>query len=173
MTIWISNDRYPFDWKTPIGYTLAATLQYTAVSVILFATSSTVVIQMGVISMLISMTKDIKHDLHAINKKSKIKDHQPDILHHFTELIQYHSDAKLLSEYDKLFIFNFFHYSIVTFQIGQRIFKNIPCILHDNVFVEHLFNMHFNANDTNRISWVFLFLFLFNVNFYALHKINA
>lgn len=89
---------------------MAATLQYMAVSTILFATNSSVAMQIGVTSMLTSMTEDIIHDLHSINKKTKIQLSQLEFLNHFTELIQHHSDAiQLKIEYNKhtdhLFIF--------------------------------------------------------------------
>lgn len=47
--------------------------------------------------MLIEMTKDIKYDLESIGSEATTKDHQLEFVKHFTEIVQFHNDAKQLS----------------------------------------------------------------------------
>lgn len=55
--------------------------------------------------MLISLTTDIKQDLHTINELAKIRDQRHEFFSRLSRLIQYHSDAKQLSR--SIYYYNF------------------------------------------------------------------
>ena len=84
-------------WKDPMSYTIAVIIQTIITMVILFAILATIIYQMTSVLMLISMTEDIKCDLHSIDDKAKSKKHQLEVVKQFTELLPFHSNAKKLS----------------------------------------------------------------------------
>lgn len=91
---------YPFDWKNPKGYLIVISIQFGIISVILYGVMSMMIFQIEINLMAISMTKDIKYSLCSINKKAKAKAkaNRIDIMEPFTETVQFHSNAKQLSQ---------------------------------------------------------------------------
>lgn len=86
---------YPFDWRNPIGYLIVVIIQYFVILIILYGVMCLLIFQIETLSMVISMTKDIKHSLYSINKMAKasrISIEQP-----FADIIKFHSNAKQLS----------------------------------------------------------------------------
>lgn len=83
---------YPFDWKNPKGYLIAISIQFVVISIILYAFLCMLILQVEALLMTISMAKDIKYSLYAINKKSKAN--RANIVEPFTEVVQFHSNAK-------------------------------------------------------------------------------
>lgn len=83
--------RLPFDWKNPIGYLVAFSMEYLTtiliLSVILCQTSFTV----GTSLMLIALAKDIANDLHSINA---FKANQLKLTNALRDSIELQSNAK-------------------------------------------------------------------------------
>lgn len=73
--------------------------------------------------MLICMTKDIKRDLKSINKKVIDKKTRSKIIKRFKELIQFHYDAKQLSDYVKA------TNDILNVNVAQSLNKNLIPVL--------------------------------------------
>lgn len=92
--------RFPFDSKQPMGYVIAFTLQVLLAMCLFTITAACIAVGFGTFLLTISVTKDIKDDFILINKIAKIKKKHAPALKRLTELIQYHSDAKQLSECD-------------------------------------------------------------------------
>lgn len=86
---------YPFDWKNPMGYLVVVIMQYIVTLIILCGVMRLLIFQIETFLMVISMTKDIKYSLHSINKKAKAN--RTGIVKKFTDIIQFHSNAKQLS----------------------------------------------------------------------------
>lgn len=83
--------RLPFDWKNPIGYLAAFSMEYLTtiliLSVILCQTNFTV----GTSLMLIALAKDIANDLHSINA---FKANQLKLTNALRDSIELQSNAK-------------------------------------------------------------------------------
>lgn len=74
---------------------IVCSIEYILLLNIFFASFYALIFEMGSVFMLISMAKDLKRGLKSINKKATAKQ---EILHQFTEIIQFQYDAKQLSE---------------------------------------------------------------------------
>lgn len=89
--------RYPFEWKTPQGYFIAFSLQYSLV----LCTAHIGICNTGFITgscwMLISLAKDIKEDIHMINEKAQINTNRLELMGEFSQLLSYHSNVRQLS----------------------------------------------------------------------------
>lgn len=75
---------------------MATTLVYIFAANLLFVASSILGLDLGISLTLISLSKDIKSDVHGLNRRATAKDNQLKISKQFTELIEIHSDAKQL-----------------------------------------------------------------------------
>lgn len=74
---------------------VACSIEYIFFLNLLYASFYALTFEIGSIFILIWTTKDIKRGLTLINKKAAAK---LEILHEFTEIIQFHYDAKQLSD---------------------------------------------------------------------------
>lgn len=102
--------RFPFEVQNPIGYSIAVCLEYLFTLNLELLTMSIMVIAIGPCLILISMTKDLKYNLHILDISARLKEDPVKIVRDFSEFIQLHSDAKQLSQQKKLdftFIFQF------------------------------------------------------------------
>lgn len=87
-------DRYPFDWKNPVGFVLATILQVISmfyVNIIISAGLSTGV---GVYLWALSMATDIKNNLKSINEAAKRKRKRRKLSKLLNVTIGYHSTSK-------------------------------------------------------------------------------
>lgn len=99
--------RFPFDWKTPLGYLLAVAFECTILLIAIFALKSLGIFAIGVFMFSISLTEDIKCDLDRIVANSSIKKipgkTRLKIMNQIIALVQLHSKATLLSTFiDKI-----------------------------------------------------------------------
>lgn len=90
--------RLPFDWQTPMGYSLAIALLYIFIFNAAFAAIPLIVSAIGVSFILISLTKDITNELAAINRSARrIKRNPSQIVKQFTRLVKIHSHSMQLT----------------------------------------------------------------------------
>lgn len=92
--------RFPFDTKNPVGYFVACSLQYMHLGYEFFLLSNLTILGIGSFIMALTIIKDLKRILRAINaecskKRSKIK--RLEALRHIREYVQMHSAVKQLS----------------------------------------------------------------------------
>lgn len=88
------DQRFPFNWKTPLGYLVgwlaeSAGFYNLALMVVLLVNS--------VIStcwFFIFMTDDITNDLEAFNNDVKTKQNRDDQINRFASIVQFYSEAK-------------------------------------------------------------------------------
>lgn len=88
--------RLPYDWKNPLGYSVAVAIQaVTAIYGLLFLVS---LASVGTTTFFFTkaLIRDINGLLRNINKNTKIEKQHGCILKQFSEFIQYHSDVKQL-----------------------------------------------------------------------------
>lgn len=97
-SICLSAFRFPFDANTPFGYFVAFSLQYIAFLNISYTCTITVCFGAGGSLIMMSMAKDIKNDLFAINEAAATVENPTEVTHKLNEFIQFHSDAKQLSK---------------------------------------------------------------------------
>lgn len=126
--------RFPFNSKQPLGYCVAFILQILSTMSLCSITAVCVAVGFGTFVLSISMTKDIKDDLILINKIAKSRKKRPQALKQFTELIQYHSNAKQLS-----FIIHNVNFIIMNHSMWSRFISN--CFILDWLMI---FQMCFN-----------------------------
>lgn len=89
--------RFPFDWRNPIGYLVALTLQYTANVRFFKLVACLVATGLGAFSFELSMTTHVKTDLKLINESAKMKENRLSTLKRLSEFIEFHSRLKELS----------------------------------------------------------------------------
>lgn len=80
--------------------------------VIFYATHCTVIVQIKSTSLLISMTEDIKYELHVINTTIKCRKKNGGTLQQFTKMVQFHSSVKQLSIYNVYYTFTWLKFYI-------------------------------------------------------------
>lgn len=90
------KSRFPFDWKNPLGYLFAVTIQCIIATYGLKFLAFSVSFEMGAYFFSNALTKDIIGLLKTINKSAKAKGSHTRILKQLTEFVQYHSDVKQL-----------------------------------------------------------------------------
>ena len=89
---------FPFDWKNPTGYSVAVVIQTIFLYNVLLNAKCLSIFIIGTCLMLISLTKDIKYDLHSITYHRQIfHGNQLKTERKFYELIQFFSNARQLS----------------------------------------------------------------------------
>lgn len=93
-TVSLRNERFPFDWKNPVGYPVVCLIEYILELNMSIGTLYSMTFELGSVFMLIWMTKDIKRSLSLINKNATAK---LEILQQFKQTIQFYYDAKQLS----------------------------------------------------------------------------
>lgn len=92
-----SSIRFPFEWRNPIGYTVAVSLQCIVITYTFFTMMTMLVIGIASYSFGISLTEDLKYILHSIEEKSKLRKNRPYLYRQFIEFIILQSDTMQLS----------------------------------------------------------------------------
>lgn len=91
--------RFPFDWKTPLGFLIAMGAQYTVLSYLTMIGGCVLVLGIGTFLYLMTMSKCIKSCLFAIGRNAELKSNRTHIEEQLIEFIQYHSRVKQLSKF--------------------------------------------------------------------------
>ena len=90
--------RFPFDWKNPLGFLLATSLEF----VMLFFSSRYLacflILGFGMFMYGLSFAKDMIAELHSINKWAKAKKSETNILKRLIEIVIMHTDMKRWNE---------------------------------------------------------------------------
>lgn len=89
--------RLPFDWKNPIGYLIAVTLQYIIAIYAAIFMSCIVTLGFGAFLFAVAVNKISKQSLYTICKKAKHKTSQTHLLKRLHEFIHFYSSVKQLS----------------------------------------------------------------------------
>lgn len=94
---WLQSDRFPFDWKNPVGFLVAVIIQYILDLVGFAVVLGSLSFGVSVYLFTLSVNKDIRGILKTINRKAKSTQNQQNIIHRTRVYIQLHSDLKQLS----------------------------------------------------------------------------
>lgn len=89
--------RFPFDSKTPIGFTIAIIIQFALISYGAMIGACFMNLQIGSFLYTVAMAKCLKSSLLSINKKAHCKARQALIPPQMIESLQFHSRLKQLS----------------------------------------------------------------------------
>lgn len=89
--------RFPFDTKTPVGFSVAAVIQYLLLINLMIIPKCFYMLGIATLPMLISIIDDIKRDLNAIQQSLRDKKKRRNVFKPLTQFIQCHSDARQLS----------------------------------------------------------------------------
>lgn len=89
--------RYPFDWRTPIGYIVGYTLQFGAMYFLLNYNVGQVTVPMGACNLLIAFINDAKEKLASLEKANKNGGTLSDLKKEANEFISLHISLKQLS----------------------------------------------------------------------------
>lgn len=93
--------RTPFDWRNPIGYLVAVTMQYVMIMYLLSTVGCALVFAIASYLFSIAMSKSIKLNLCSINRKAGDEIHRMRLMEQLVEFIEYHSRVKQLSIQNK------------------------------------------------------------------------
>lgn len=91
----IHLSRFPFDWENPIGYLIAITLQLELISWNLRFMANLVSFGVACLLFTFQAAKDMKYDLHKINKNVKTKQTRSQTVEQLTEFIQFVTSREL------------------------------------------------------------------------------
>lgn len=96
-------ERFPFDWKTPLGYLVAIALEYVVVSYVLLIAACLIIFGISAYLYIIALSKCIKGSLFAIGRRTQNKRNRH-ISDRFIEFAQFHGQVKQLSTKDSFWI---------------------------------------------------------------------
>lgn len=85
-----ARQRFPFNTNNPVGYSVAVFIQYFTVGYQFLFLACVIPLGIGAFLFEITMAKEVKNDLIAINEDAKIDDQQVQIFKQLTEFIQIH-----------------------------------------------------------------------------------
>lgn len=148
------NFRFPFDWKNPLGYFLAFTLQFLICTYLFILIACGFCIGIGVFMVLEPLIEDIKISLNSISDCVESKRKRSHISKQFSDAIHFYSVVKQLSgiNFSKENIKNS-NFSIYSFHVFPQayswFFKNSAAIFYGTVFVVRGYDLRFNVNDSN------------------------
>lgn len=95
------SSRYPFDWKTPIGYAVCIFIQLSKIHLIVEVYTSGMVVTIGYCLFVYAFVSDIEEKLLQLNenvvgldgKKLTARD-QTMLMTKFSEIIEFHTEAR-------------------------------------------------------------------------------
>lgn len=99
--------RFPFDWKNPIGYLIAVTLQYIMIMYMFFVISSMLSLGIGAFMFSVKAVDDVKMCMKSVNECAIVKGKQSKAFKRIAGYIQLHAYLKQLSE--SFFLFYLFN----------------------------------------------------------------
>lgn len=88
--------RFPFDAKTPIGFSAAIAILYVLTSNIVVIVKTFLLIGIATMPMLFSLTDDIQCDLSTIKRSLGHRRKRLKITENLSQFVQFHSDTKQL-----------------------------------------------------------------------------
>lgn len=95
----IFNQRFPFDWKNPIGFLVATVFEYMTMTCEYTFVSCSFTFGFGNFFFIVSATQDLKNNLKSINELAVVQNNRRQTLKRISEFIRFHSSLKRLSYY--------------------------------------------------------------------------
>lgn len=93
------HSSFPFNWKNPIGYSIAVAWEYTSIFILIRFLGCLVPLVLACFFFAFSITNDWKGDLRKLNEMANTKHpSEAKIFKQLIEFIRSHSNAKQLSE---------------------------------------------------------------------------
>lgn len=89
--------RFPFEWRHPIGYLIAITLEYVVAVYAFELLSALLILALDLVLIAVDSTQALKDDLKLINKNAASKKHRLLTLNRLANFIQSHSAWKKLN----------------------------------------------------------------------------
>lgn len=89
---------FPFDWRNPIGYFFAVVWLYISILNVLGFLACFTPLAISFLFYVISINKDWKHDIRALEKLAKGKQSDVELFRELSEFIRSHSFVKQFSE---------------------------------------------------------------------------
>lgn len=89
---------FPFDWRSPFGYSVACALQYILIRYVFYFVVFCVCFEIGFFLLLKSITDDIKNSVKILNVNAKRKRRRLKLAEQLGDFVQIHSHAKQLSK---------------------------------------------------------------------------
>lgn len=127
---WFAIHRFPFNWKNPVGFLVAISIQYTITAYGLTFCACVFGLAVGCFLYVIALNKIIKASLFNFSQNTRAKIDQIILLEQLIEFIELHSGAKQLSRINNFFepqlACESWSVSIYYFQIGQQFFGCVP-----------------------------------------------
>lgn len=91
------SQRFPFDWKNPIGYYIAVSLQYFGAKMALSYVGCFLSFGVASFAFSIAVCRDLKYELNLIDGNVKIGKRRCQIFSKFMKFIDLHTNMKQLS----------------------------------------------------------------------------
>lgn len=110
--------RFPFDWKNPVGFLIAISIQYTMFKYGSRICTCFFALSIGSQLYAIALSKAIKGSLLSINQNNQAKSDEPILLEQINEFIELHSNAQQLSKNESV------AFSSINFSSSQSIRLN-------------------------------------------------
>lgn len=98
MLLFCVIQRFPFEWKNPIGYLIAFPMEVILITCAAISGALATDIGIGINLILIAMGKDVEADMLSINQSITNHPKRSDIVKQFKDFVRFCSDSKQLSE---------------------------------------------------------------------------
>lgn len=127
----------PFEWNNPVGYLFAFSFQCIAELVLLTSATFDIIFAVEAFTMLISLAKDLSAELNSMKKINKRVSARIVLAKKFNEIVQFHSNAKQLSNCFK------FRYLIALISINLTCSSLCRLVQHFSDLTEYIITVIF------------------------------
>lgn len=98
------SQRFPFDWRNPIGYFIAVILQFELASSILEYEACSVCLSFACVLFIFSFAKDVKNHSRVIDENIKTEKSRRKVIEQLSDFIQF-TNLKELVGFEKNLLF--------------------------------------------------------------------
>lgn len=144
--------RFPFDWKNPRGFLMAAIITYAIAQIAITYAAYLIAYGVGMNLYIVAFTEDIKRHLRAMNEGIKAGANRTDINRQIAEYIQIHSDSKqLMANLFTNFIQSISYLNNIAFHLQHNgPFRGFSAAdVCSGICVEFDHNLRCNVDDSN------------------------
>lgn len=120
--------RFPFDWKTPIGYLTAITMQYVAVRFVCFFGAVLCAFEIGFYLWTMGLIEDIGNDISSFNDMAKSQKNEGQTAERLRNSIEFHLNVKELSIFKTKSNYNFIFIRIFVFIFSSFLLQIKACL---------------------------------------------
>lgn len=127
--------RLPFEWRTPIGYLIAFSIQFASFYCILLSADCFMGFLIGSCETLLTLTEDVKTELSALDDANKSGENAANLKQQMCDFVDLHSNTRQLSEMKYQMheihfwiVFNFFYWFNIILRFARDfsyIYENI------------------------------------------------